>query len=110
MISRRLRLKSSIIAALSILLLTSASVGQAAEEPHHLRFAKGDNVTTLNPALSAETTVGLLSQLTMAYLVRYDKSNRPVPELATVIPTEKNGGISADGTTITWHLVTERSI
>lgn len=104
MISRRLRLKSSIIAALSILLLTSASVGQAAEEPHHLRFANGDNVTTLNPALSAETTVGLLSQLTMAYLVRYDKSNRPVPELATVIPTEKNGGISADGTTITWHL------
>ncbi len=27
-----------------------------------------------------------------------------MPELVTVIPTQKNGGISADGKTITWHL------
>ncbi len=81
-----------------------AGAVRGAAERHHLRFANGDDVTTLNPALSAETTVGLLSQLTMAYLVRYDASNRPIPELATTIPTEKNGGISADGLTITWHL------
>lgn len=85
-------------------LAASTSPSQAATEPHHLRFSNGDNITTLNPALSAETTVGLLSQLTMAYLIRYDKSNRPIPELATVVPTEKNGGISANGLTITWHL------
>lgn len=40
----------------------------------------------------------------MAYLVRYDERNRPAPELATDVPTQKNGGISKDGLTITWHL------
>ncbi|GAC1307812.1 MAG: peptide ABC transporter substrate-binding protein [Vulcanimicrobiaceae bacterium] len=71
---------------------------------HDLRFANADDITTLDPALSAETTVGLLSQLTMAYLVRYDRGNRPIPELASVVPTQRNGGISRDGRTITWHL------
>ena len=87
--------------------LALPSVAISAPVPHELRFANADDVTTLNPALSAETTVGLLSQLTMAYLVRYDKSNRPAPELATTVPTEKNGGISSDGKTITWHLRTD---
>lgn len=71
---------------------------------HELRFANADDITTLDPALSAETTVGLLSQLTMAYLVRYDRHNRPRPELATTVPSLANGGISADGKTIVWHL------
>jgi len=43
----------------------------------------------------------LLSQLTMAYLERYDAHNRPVPELAAVVPSQRNGGISSDGRTIT---------
>jgi len=72
--------------------------------PHTLRFTNADDVTTLDPVLSAETTVGLLSQLTMAYLVRYDARNQPIPELVTVVPSQRNGGISADGRTITWHL------
>lgn len=72
--------------------------------PHTLRFTNADDVTTLDPVLSAETTAGLLSQLTMAYLVRYDARNQPIPELVTVVPSQRNGGISADGRTITWHL------
>lgn len=75
--------------------------------PDQLSFANSDDITTLNPALSAETTVGLLSQLTMAYLVRYDRKNRPIPELALVVPSQRNGGISADGKTITWRLRTD---
>jgi peptide/nickel transport system substrate-binding protein len=82
----------------------SVPIAVGAQPEHVLRFTNVDNVTTLNPALSAETTVGLLGQLTMAYLVRYDAHNRPLPELATVVPTRSNGGISADGKTITWHL------
>jgi len=45
-----------------------------------------------------------MSSLTMAWLVRYDKDNRPVPELATAVPTRANGGVSADGKTITYRL------
>ena len=45
-----------------------------------------------------------LDRLTMAYLVRFDAANRPIPELATEVPTRENGDISADGKTITYHL------
>ena len=45
-----------------------------------------------------------MSHLTMAYLVRYDGRNRPVPELALEIPSRTNGGVSADGRTITYRL------
>ncbi len=45
-----------------------------------------------------------MSSMTMAWLTRYDRDNKPVPELTTVVPTQANGGISKDGLTITWHL------
>lgn len=99
--------RARVAASAAVLSLLLPALAIAAPAAHELRFANADDVTTLNPTLSAETTVGLLSQLTMAYLVRYDKANRPIPELATVVPTEKNGGISGDGKTITWHLRTD---
>lgn len=34
----------------------------------------------------------------------YDENNNPVPEIAAEIPTSENGGLSADGTTITVKL------
>ena len=72
--------------------------------PHVLRFSDAEDISTLNPVLANEQTPQLLGQLAMAWLVRYDGSNRPEPELATVVPTKRNGGISPDGKTITFHL------
>ncbi len=72
--------------------------------PHVLRYTSAEDISTLNPVLNQQGTLSVLSQLTMAYLVRYDRTNRPVPELATEIPTLANHGISADGKTITYHL------
>ncbi len=72
--------------------------------PHTLRIGENQDISGLNPHIVAATALGNLSQLTMAYLVRYDEHNEPVPELATSVPTQKNGGISKDGLTITWHL------
>src|SRR5579885_2645600 len=73
-------------------------------EAHVLVYADGQNFTTLNPHLYTATSLLNLAELTMAYLVRWDHDNRPIPELATVVPTQANGGISKDGKTITWHL------
>jgi peptide/nickel transport system substrate-binding protein len=43
--------------------------------------------------------------MTMAWLIRTDAKSEPtVPELALVVPSKANGGISPDGKTITWHL------
>ena len=73
-------------------------------QPHVLRFSDAEDISTLNPVLANEQTPHLLGLLAMAWLVRYDRMNRAEPELATVVPSERNGGISRDGKTITYHL------
>ncbi len=72
---------------------------------HTLTIGDGSgDVPTLNPHLFTETTLGYISQLSQAYLVKWGSDNRPYAELVTEVPTQANGGISADGKTITWHL------
>ncbi len=72
--------------------------------PHVLTIADGGDVTTLNPHLSQFASTANLSEMTMAWLVRWDERNQPYPELATEVPTKANGGVSADGRTVTYHL------
>ena len=76
----------------------------AATVAHTLRFAAGEEIATLNPDLTTQSVVSYLSEMTAAYAFRLDRQNRLVPELATVIPTDRNGGISKDGKTIVLHL------
>ncbi len=72
--------------------------------PHVLRYTTSENIPSLNPHLAQQTTVGLMSSLTMAWLIKWDVHNNPIPELATEVPTPQNGGVSKDGLTITYHL------
>jgi peptide/nickel transport system substrate-binding protein len=59
----------------------------------------------LNPILSSNTTEGLLNRLSFDTLLSVDPSGKHLlPILATLVPTAKNGGISSDGRTITYHL------
>lgn len=74
-------------------------------KPHVLRLTDTEDVENLNPTLTQDTPVSLLiGPLTMGYLVRWDKQGNPIPELITEIPTQHNGGVSADGKTITYHI------
>ncbi|MDB5040156.1 MAG: putative 4-phytase [Candidatus Eremiobacteraeota bacterium] len=73
-------------------------------EPHTLRVGDIQDISTLNPHIGTAASLSYMSELTMAYLVRYDHDNRPVPELATEVPSQANGLVSKDGKTITWHL------
>ena len=82
----------------------SGSSGGASNQ-HWLRIATGQgDPNSLNIHLDPSGVTGFISELSQAYLARYDRHARPVPELITVIPTQRNHGISADGKTITWHL------
>ena len=72
--------------------------------PHVLTISDGGDLITLNPHLSQFATVANLSEMTMAWLIRWDEHNQPYPELATEVPTKQNGGVSSDGSTITYHL------
>lgn len=73
-------------------------------QPHVLRYAEAEDIASLNPALNSQAVLLHLSQLTEAYLFRFDRRNLAEPELATVVPSKSNGGVSADGKTITYHL------
>jgi len=73
-------------------------------EPHVLRFADGQDVQHLNTLLVTGYPELYPAQLTAAYHTRRDARNQPSPELAREIPTLANGGISADGKTIVFHL------
>ncbi len=72
--------------------------------PHVLTISDGGDMTTLNPHLSNTASVANLSEMTMAWLIKWDEHNQPYPELATEVPTQTNGGVSKDGLTITYHL------
>jgi peptide/nickel transport system substrate-binding protein len=73
-------------------------------QPHVLRYGNLGDVSTLNPAFNSDLVLAWMSELTMAYLIRYDHDNKPIPELATAVPTLQNGGIAPDGRTIVFHL------
>ncbi len=72
--------------------------------PHVFRYATAEDISSLNPHLVQQNTVGLMASLTMAWLIKWDHNNLPYPELATEVPSKANGEISADGKTITFHL------
>jgi len=72
---------------------------------HELRFAAAEDIAGLNPLVHASGTEMYLAQLTMAFLIKTnDRGEGAIPELATQIPTLRNGGISSDGKAITFHL------
>ena len=97
---------------MAVLLSSCAKTEQAAQggeqnawtKPHVLTFGDFGEIATLNPHLSTFADTQYIGQLTSAYLIRWNRSNSPVPDLITVIPSKANGGVSVDGLTITYHL------
>ncbi|HVA27233.1 MAG TPA: peptide ABC transporter substrate-binding protein [Candidatus Baltobacteraceae bacterium] len=73
-------------------------------KPHVLVYSDAQDINTLNTHLSTNESVQWIGQLTGAWLIRWDEHNNPYPELATVVPTQANGGVSKDGLAITYHL------
>ena len=59
---------------------------------------------SLNPLVSTSSDLYDFSHLYISSLLEVDNFGRLIPELARVVPTTANGGISRDGMTITYHL------
>lgn len=73
--------------------------------PDTLRVGAYEEPDSLNPAITSMSFAGDVFQLIYDGLIRFDERGRPVPDLATEVPSRANGGISADGKTLTYHLV-----
>jgi peptide/nickel transport system substrate-binding protein len=94
----------AVVASLCVLASCSGAAPSRARD-HHLRVAIGaGDPNSLNIHLDPSATTGYIAEMTAAWLARYDRAGKPIPELGTEIPTKANGGISADGKTIVWHL------
>ncbi len=83
---------------------TAAVKGQPWTIPGVLRIVDTRQPDNLNPLLSFGQVATDLSMFWAAYLFRFSDRDELVPELATEVPTQRNGGISRDGLTITYHL------
>jgi peptide/nickel transport system substrate-binding protein len=94
-------------AALALALGPSACApnGGGASAPRDVvRTAIGTDPPGLNPLVFDNAQVSYLAPLIHGYLLRTDGAGRLIPDLATAVPSRANGGISADGRTVTYHL------
>ncbi len=76
----------------------------AGASPDVVRTAIGTDPPGLNPLVFDNAQVSYLAPLIHGYLLRTDGAGRLIPDLATVVPSRANGGVSADGRTVTYHL------
>jgi peptide/nickel transport system substrate-binding protein len=82
----------------------AGSLGNPWTQHGILRIADLEEPDTLNPLIGAQQIDFDLSMFWASYLFDWSDRNTLVPELATQVPSLRNGGISADGKTITYHL------
>ncbi len=76
----------------------------ASSGPKTVTIAYSQEPDNVRLEYSDMTYAAWLDQLVDANLATWDNTDTFVPELAAEIPSTDNGGISADGLTITWHL------
>jgi peptide/nickel transport system substrate-binding protein len=92
----------ALLGALIAITLTATRPALAADD-HTLVWVDGLDVNVLNPLTPGAAANNFMSAMTMAYLTV--AGNGPLePALAVRVPSKTNGGISADGKTITWVL------
>jgi peptide/nickel transport system substrate-binding protein len=91
----------------SLILLSVAACGHggtASRGESQVTIARLSEPSSLNPLYLQGPDVSDVSALLFSSLTRYDAKNQIVPDVATVVPTVANGGISADGRHIVYHL------
>lgn len=115
-LGRRARIKhllSALTLAATIVLanagcskVESGSVGGGNPWTIHgvVRIGAYEDLDNLDPVLSDELYATNVFQLIFSGLIDYDDHGNPIPDLALEVPSQQNGGISADGKTIVYHL------
>ena len=83
---------------------TEASLAAAQRDPDTLRLLYGRSVITLNPHLATGYQDFEAARLSYEPLASYNQAGELVPFLAADIPTEANGGLAEDGTSVIWTL------
>ncbi|MDQ6780584.1 MAG: peptide ABC transporter substrate-binding protein [Candidatus Eremiobacteraeota bacterium] len=105
MIARPWRLACTLAVVLAGCTHSVSSPGGATTGGHSsIVFNISEDPHTLNPVLAQSDDERQVAHLMFDLLLDVDERGRPIPALATVVPTQHNGGVSADGRTIIYHL------
>ncbi len=72
--------------------------------PGVLRIGAKEEPDSLNLMFGHTLATDQVDCLLFSFILRTDDNGNLIPDLATEVPTTRNGGISADGKTITIHL------
>jgi peptide/nickel transport system substrate-binding protein len=102
---RNLNVLLSLAAIASMALAACGALGPAAPT-----FSGTATITftqepdSLSPLYTTMWFSGITRDFWLKGMWSFDENNQPVPELAAEIPSSENGGISADGKTITYKL------
>jgi peptide/nickel transport system substrate-binding protein len=98
------KLAAALLTGALLLAGCSRAGAPAAQDTGALRILIVINPTQLNAILPENTSENFIDGLIYSELVTIDAHGNDVPDLAAVVPTQANGGISKDGLTITYHL------
>jgi peptide/nickel transport system substrate-binding protein len=100
--------RSLCLPAIFAIAVVGAGCSKGGEPPGHqtnrLRIALPINPTQLNPILTQNSAESFADGLIFNLLVTHDAHHRQIPDLAAIVPTLENGGISRDGRTVTYRL------
>jgi peptide/nickel transport system substrate-binding protein len=100
------RVAAALAAVVLTLHLAACTHGAAPQDatPHELRIGFVSDPRSLNPLFDTAQNDIDISQLYLESLVGLSPHNTLIPLLANPVPSRANGGISADGMTIVYHL------
>ncbi|MCE2490113.1 MAG: peptide ABC transporter substrate-binding protein, partial [Anaerolineae bacterium] len=96
--------KQIVVVALLLVLCTGVLAPVSAQMDDEGNILYWQAASILNPYLSGGTKDLHASSIILEPLARYDENGGLVPTLVDEIPTEANGGIAEDLTSITWNL------
>jgi peptide/nickel transport system substrate-binding protein len=99
-----IRTLSCVLAAALLVAATGCSRESAGSSRDTLVIAVAAEPATLNSLLLEGPTDAMVGSLIYSYLVTDGPNGKPVPDVAKVIPTLANGGISHDGLRIVYRL------
>jgi len=74
------------------------------QRPDLLIIATAEEPTSLNSLYLQGRTAQNVGELGYSYLTKYDRRGAIVPDVAEIVPTSANGGISRHGKRIVFHL------
>ncbi|GAC1388585.1 MAG: peptide ABC transporter substrate-binding protein [Vulcanimicrobiaceae bacterium] len=102
-----MRILSVLFAAVLVSGCARTGAPVAPREAESVRFDIAADPANLNPLFAHQDAASVelqLARLAFEPFIDLDEHGRPQPALLSVIPSRSNGGVSADGRTIVFHL------